>query len=54
MVAIMRKEDPKKAAELVKSSTCVFMGTSEDGGTLIYIPSEREKDLEKVRIECER
>lgn len=54
MVAIMSKEDPKKVAELVESSICVFMGTSEDGGILIFIPNQREKDLEKVRVECER
>ena len=54
MTAKMRKVDPKKAAELVKRSDSVFMGTSENGGTLIYVSPEKGKDLEKVKFECER
>ena len=53
MSAEMRKVDPEKAAELVKSSACVFMGTSQGGGTLIYISREKEIDLEKMKVKCE-
>jgi len=53
MSAEMRKVDPEKAAELVKSSACVFMGTSQGGGTLIYISPAKEIDLEKMKVKCE-